>query len=287
MSGGSTVAALARELRSELVGRILPYWSERVVDRVGGGFFGFIGADGAPDPDAPRGAILNSRILWTFSAAHRALGDPSLCVLADRAADVLRSRFLDPTHGGVYWAVDRAGRAVDDRKLIYAQAFAVYGLAEHHRATGGEESLREATSLFRLIETHAHDATHGGYREAFSRDWVPLEDARLGDTDLNAPGARTRISSTRGQRDAAAAAAAALASRLRSLVELFLNRIVNRATGHLWPCFDEAWTPRPRSSLTATTSRRPGCSLTRRRCSAIRSCRPARGRWRCSWPIPC
>jgi mannobiose 2-epimerase len=246
MSGAATVGALAREMQAELVGRILPYWSERAVDRAGGGFFGYIGPDGAPDLDAPRGAILNSRILWTFSAAFRFLRDPSLRAPADRAADVLRSQFLDPAHGGVVWAVNRSGRAVDDRKHIYAQAFAVYGLAEHYRATGAEESLRGATSLFRLIEAHAHDDARGGYQEAFSRDWMPLEDARLGETDLNAPrSANTHLHLLEAYTTLLRAwPDPPLASRLRSVVELFLDRIVNRASGHLWPFFDAAWTPR-------------------------------------------
>lgn len=246
MSTHATLVALERETRAELTGRILPYWSERAVDPVHGGFFGYIGPDGAADPDAPRAANLNSRILWTFSAAGRVLGDSSLHHVADRAADVLRRRFLDAADGGVYWAVDRAGRPVDDRKHVYAQAFAVYGLAEHHRATGREESLREAVALFRLIEGRARDAACGGYREAFSRDWSPLEDARLGETDLNAPkSANTHLhlveayaTLLRTWRDPE------LADRLRALVELFVDRIVDRSSGHLRPFFDADWTPR-------------------------------------------
>jgi mannobiose 2-epimerase len=242
---GVTLRLLEREMRAELTERILPFWSERAVDRERGGFYGSVGPDGTPDAEAPRGAILNGRILWTFSAAFRALRDPALAALADRAAQVIRKRFLDRTHGGVYWMVDASGQPVDDRKHVYAQAFAVYGLAEHSRATGSLESLADAEVLFRLIETHARDDQHGGYREAFSRDWGPLEDVRLGETDLNAPrSANTHLHLLEAYTTLFRAwPAPVLGPRLRSLQELFVDRIVDRATGHLVPFFDESWTP--------------------------------------------
>jgi mannobiose 2-epimerase len=241
-----TLLGLDLEMHSELSGRILPYWAERAVDREAGGFFGYIGPDGKPDPAAPRASVLNSRILWTFSAAYRALQDPSLAVLARRAADVIGGQFADETHAGVYWTVDRSGQPVDDRKHIYAQAFAIYGLAEHFRATGWGASLLNAQALWLLVEACANDPEHGGYREAFTRDWQPLEDVRLGETDLNAPrSANTHLhlleaytNLYRAWRDPV------LRERLRLLVELFLDRIMDPASGHLRLFFDECWTPR-------------------------------------------
>lgn len=249
MSTAATVEALERETRDELTRRILPWWSEHAVDREGGGFFGCIGPDGRPDAAAPRGGILNARILWAFSAAYRALGDEPLRALADRAAGVIRERFLDPEHGGLHWSVDARGTPVDDRKHIYAQAFGVYALAEHHRATGSEKSLGAAIDLFRLIEEHGHDATHGGYLEAFDRRWRPLADRRLGATDLNAPKSENThlhlleacTTLLRAWRDPL------LETRLRELVGLFTDRIVDRGSGHVLLFFDRDWTPLSRT----------------------------------------
>lgn len=248
MNADETLESLEREMRAELTGGILPFWSHRALDRENGGFIGWIGPDGAPRPRAPKGAILNSRILWAFSAAYRVLGEDRLRALADRAAAFLEDRLLDPIDGGVYWAVDPGGRPVDDRKHVYAQAFAIYGLAEHHRATGAPESLEAAKGLFRSIEDHAHDAEFGGYREAFRRDWSPLDDARLGDTDLDAPKSENThlhvmeayATLRRVWTDPL------LAARLRSLVRLFVDRIVDRAAGHARPFFDRDWTVRSR-----------------------------------------
>lgn len=244
MSTDTRLHTLAHELRRELTQRILPYWSQHAIDEHRGGFYGSITRENVPRPGAPRSAVLNARILWTFAAAHRALGDPELRTTADRAAAYIDSRFVDPVHGGVYWSVDAGGEPADERKLIYAQAFAVYGLSEHYRATGCEGSLRGATGLFRLIEQHAHDDNHGGYREAFSRDWVLLDDSRLGEDDepshksmntqLHLLEAWTSL--YRVWPDLL------LADRLRELVEIFLERIVDAEAGHSRSFFDADWT---------------------------------------------
>lgn len=246
MRSVATVESLGREMRTELTCRILPYWRDRVVDHERGGFHGYIGPHGVPQPDAPRGAILNGRILWTFSAAYRALGDVALRTLADRAAAVIVGPFTDDVHGGVYWMVDPDGRPVDERKHIYAQAFAIYGLSEHHRATAEASSLRAARTLFERIEEHASDAEHGGYEEAFSRDWVVLDDVRLSVRDLNA---RKSHNTHLHLLEAYTALYRVwpdptLAARLRSLVEILLDRIVDPGTGHTRPFFDADWSVR-------------------------------------------
>ena len=164
MNDHPTLRLLRAELADELTRRILPYWMEHAVNARNGGFTGLITADDVQHADAPKGAILNARILWTFAAADRVLGDARYRETAERAADYVAAHFLDPVHGGVYWMVDAHGVTTDDRKHIYAQAFAIYALSEVHRATGDPHALRQATDLFHLVERHAHDARHGGYR---------------------------------------------------------------------------------------------------------------------------
>ena len=186
-SAKAVLAALRVELRDELTMRILPYWMRDAVDRARGGFVGRIDASGDPVPNAPKGGVLNARILWTFSAAHRALRAPEYAAMAERAVVYFTSHFFDPLFGGVFWMADADGRPLDERKYVYAQAFAIYALAEHHRASGAAASLRNAVSVFRLVDRHAHDPVNGGYHEAFTRDWRRLADVRLSAQDVNAP----------------------------------------------------------------------------------------------------
>jgi mannobiose 2-epimerase len=233
-------------MHAELVERIVPYWMETARDRAHGGTIGSIGEDGTSDAAAPKGSILHARVLWTFASTHRRLGGERLRRAADRCAAHFAATFVDPTFGGVFWMTDAAGRPVDTRKHVYAQAFAIYALAEHARATGDAHSLASAIALHRLVEARAHDDVHGGYVECFARDWTPLADVRLGDTDLDAPRSmNTHLHVLEAYTTLLAAwPDAALRELLRGLVELFLDRIVASAGDRTFAFLTETWEPR-------------------------------------------
>lgn len=237
---------LQAEVRDELVARILPFWMNDAADVRRGGLVGLVAEDGARDEDAPKGCILHARLLWTFSAAYRALGDDSHRAAAERAAVYFSAHFVDATFGGVFWMIDAEGRPLDERKYVYAQAFAIYALAEHFLATGDEPSLRTAIALHRLVEAHAHDAGRGGYEEAFTRDWTRLDDVRLSDVDANE---RRSMNTHLHLLEAyttlyQAWPDARLGARIGALLELFLERIISPGGGHVIGFLDESWQPR-------------------------------------------
>jgi mannobiose 2-epimerase len=89
-------------------------------------------------------------------------------------------------HGGFYWSVTAKGEMLDGKKQIYGQAFAIYGLAEYHKATGDESALDLAKSTFNLIEKYSFDTVNLGYIEAYDQAWQSLQNLRLSDKDLNA-----------------------------------------------------------------------------------------------------
>ena len=80
---------MQKELRS-----ILGYWMEFAVDKLNGGFIGRIDHFNKIYDDAPKGSVLNSRILWTFSSAYRLTKDPSYLEMAERAFQYIPSNFL-------------------------------------------------------------------------------------------------------------------------------------------------------------------------------------------------
>jgi len=178
---------LIEDLRKNLTENILPFWIDKMPDNINGGFLGRIDGDDNPDPTAPKGAILNGRLLWTFSAAYRVLRDPQYLAAATRAYEYLRDRFIDRGMGGVYWSLNPDGTPLDTKKQSYAIGFAIYGLSEYTRATGSDEALLLARELFSTLETRARDnaANGGGYIEAFTRDWQEISDMRLSDKDAN------------------------------------------------------------------------------------------------------
>ncbi len=246
---GRRLRALADAMARDLDGNILPFWAREAVDAEHGGFLGFLSEQGVPEPLAPKGGVLCARILWTYSAALSRSGLPAHRRMADRAFDELTGRFWDAEHGGTYWMLDGAGRPLSDRKQTYALAFSLYGLAEYHRATGSASALERAKALHHAIETHAFDPVHGGYGEARARDWGPLADVRLSEKDLNAPRSmNTHLHVMEGYASLLRAwDDPGLRERLRALVALHLDRILDPATGHLVLFFGEGWTPLSRT----------------------------------------
>ncbi|MFY9922861.1 MAG: AGE family epimerase/isomerase [Opitutaceae bacterium] len=234
-----------RRIEDDLRRNILPFWIERVVNREGRSFFGSITNDLVTDPNAERGALLTSRILWTYAAAFSHYQDPSYRAMADHAYVDLISHFRDSKHGGFWWSIAADGRVLRDRKQVYGQAFAIYALAEHHHATGRREPLNEAIATYRLIESHAR-ARHGGYLEAFGPAWEPIADMRLSEVDMNEPKSQnTHLHVMEAYtRLLALWPDPGLRAALAELVEIMLAHIVNPATGHLGLFFAEDWTPR-------------------------------------------
>lgn len=225
---------------------ILPFWAQRMVDDTHGGFYGRIDGHNQLHPDAPKGAVLNARILWTFSAAYRVIGKPQYLQLATRARDYIRTHFLDPEYGGTYWALNADGTPRDTKKQTYALGFMLYGFSEYYRATGDDNALQTAIRLFETIQAHTFDNIHIGYVEALTRDWQPIQDMRLSDLDEN--GSRTmnthlhilepytnlyRIWKN-----------PQLEHALRTLIHIFTDRLFNPATGHLDLFFDDCWNGR-------------------------------------------
>jgi mannobiose 2-epimerase len=165
---------------------ILPFW-QGIVDRENGGFYGEADFYGRINKDADKGCILNSRILWTFSAAYRIFADETYSTCAAHARDFLSSAFLDKEHGGLYWLVDNKGRPLNTRKQFYNIAFGIYALSGHYLAVKDQSSLELALSLFDMMEKYGLDTKDGGYIEARTREWNDIDDLRLSPKEINCP----------------------------------------------------------------------------------------------------
>lgn len=232
---------IKQALHQELL-RILRYWQQNTVDEAYGGFVGKIDCKNQVVPMATKGIILNTRILWSFAAAAQYLNTTEYDEVCHRAYQYLCRYFFDKEHGGVIWEVDFEGNPVNSRKQVYAQAFAIYSLAEYYSYCQAEEAKQQALAIFQLLEDKAKDPFKGGYLEAFDRDWSPLEDMRLSPKDLNAAKtmnthlhvveAYTRLLQVTGDEEVRAA--------LRQLTALYNQRFLARE-GYFHLFFDEDW----------------------------------------------
>ena len=181
------IQTMKQEMQDVLQDNILRFWLDKMQDQEHGGFYGRIDGSGVLHPEAEKGAILNARILWSFSAAYRVLGNQEYLDAATRAKDYIIDHFIDPEYGGVYWSLDYKGEPLDTKKQFYAIGFAIYGLTEYARATGDREALEYALDLYDCIEEHAFDREHNGYIEACTREWGEIADMRLSELDANYP----------------------------------------------------------------------------------------------------
>lgn len=235
-----------QDLQQELQ-YILAYWMMHAVDNEYGGFYGRIGECNKVQPKAPKGSVLNNRILWTFSAAYNHTYNNEYLKTADRAFQYIVSFFFDKEHDGVYWSVDYKGQPLDTKKQIYALAFALYGMSEYTRAKQSVLAQEIAVHLFHTIEKYSYDPLKGGYFEAFTRNWQPLTDTRLSSKDAN----EKKTMNThlhvleaytglyRNWPDAL------LKERIAGLIHNFLDHIIDASSKHLLLFFDENWNATP------------------------------------------
>ncbi|MEQ1797882.1 MAG: AGE family epimerase/isomerase [Lacibacter sp.] len=172
------------EMKEEL-NTILSYWMKYTIDKEQGGFYGSINNENIPDRTAPKGIVLNSRILWTFSAAYEFTKEQSHLNTAETALSYIIDHFIDHEYGGVFWSVNPAGKMMDGRKQIYGIAFCIYGMAAYYKASGNGIALHFAKDLYNCIEQYSFDEKKGGYIEAFDRKWKDADDLRLSDKDDN------------------------------------------------------------------------------------------------------
>lgn len=238
------VGNLKRRIEAHLFDHILPFWSGPALDREHGGWMGWLSNDLKPDRRQPKGLVLNTRILWTFAAAHRARQEGQYHELAERALEWVLERFWDRQHGGAYWRLDDTGKVQDDSKQVYGQSFYLYALAEYHLAFHSPTALARAGELFELLERHTHDPANSGYFEARRRDWSSAGvQAQVGGGELNA---RKSMNTNLHVLEALTSLYRVwreprLAARLREMIRVFRDKILDARTHHLHHYFDESW----------------------------------------------
>lgn len=254
LSNETLLHTLCRDVRECLTQNILPFWLNNMLDKRRGGWYGRMTGKGLIVEDAPRGAILYARLLWTMSAAYRVLSDRSYLDAATMTRDYIIERFMDKEYGGTFWSVTADGQPLDTKKQFYAQGFMLYGFSEYARATGDEEALQIAVHLFDIIERNAWDDDYGGYIEACSHDWQSIADMRLSAKDENYPKSQnthlhiiepyTNLLRLLQETDPESEYARKVSAAVKHMISLFTDHILNPNTHHLDLFFDMDWTRR-------------------------------------------
>ena len=241
-----TIQQFSDAIKNELERNLIRFWLEKSQDNENAGFIGLMTNDGRIDTKAPKGLILNTRILWSFSTLYRYNKDTRWRDLAKKAFDYIEKYFKDHEYGGTFWQLYYQGNPIDDTKKIYGQAFYIYAMTEYYLAFNDKAALESAKQMFDLIEKHSHDDIYGGYIEVCNRDWSIAKDARLSDKDmaekksmnnhLHLLEAYTNYFRVRRDEE--------LKQRLIEIFDMIEKHIVNPVTGHMNHFFDETWKPK-------------------------------------------
>ena len=233
---------LKNEFSDEL-NNIFNYWINNTTDGVYGGFVGRIDENNEVVANAPKGSVLNARILWSFSAAYNLTQNPDYLRYAERAYQYIIDHIIDKEFGGVYWSVDYEGKPLDTKKQVYANAFTIYGLSEYYLSSGNEDAKTLTIELYNLLVKNSFDTKNTGYLEAFTRDWQPLNDLRLSakdanekktmNTHLHVLEAYTTLYRIWQPEE--------LKLQIETLIHNFLDHFIDPKTHHCLLFFDEDW----------------------------------------------
>jgi mannobiose 2-epimerase len=163
-------------MREDLAEKILPYWHDTTLDWTNGGYT--LSDDVQEKRTATEKQIVTqSRLMWTFSHVHLkgyGTAERNYLKAAEHGYRFLIDKFLDKKNGGYFWTTDLSGKVLNDRKIVYGEAFALYGLVEYYRATNDKMALRHSTELYALLQQYAHDKKNCGWTEHLTRDWKPI-----------------------------------------------------------------------------------------------------------------
>ena len=157
--------------------------------------------------------------------------------------DYILAHFIDREYGGAYLSLKADGTPSNTRKQVYTNAFFIYALSEYSRATGDKQALAEARKIFDLFEKHAADKESSGYFEVFSREWERIRERMIGEssekdektmnTSLHVMEAFANLYRVSGDK--------VVGDRLRNMIEIFLDKIIDKKSSHLICFLDRNW----------------------------------------------
>jgi mannose-6-phosphate isomerase len=226
----TTLAALRDRLVRWLTASAYPLWAHNGIDPANGGFIETLGQNGIALPH-PRRARVHPRQIYAFAQAGTLGWQGDVRGILLRGMDYFTAYYRRPdnlfrTLAGV------DGAPLDERAVLYDQAFALLGYAAAAVALDARtEYEARALALRGAIDSHfraangafhSHESGEGPFE---SNPHMHLLEACLAWAEVGADPGWTQWA--------------------RSLVELAMRRFIRRDTGALGESFTEDWRPAP------------------------------------------
>jgi len=226
----NTIYTLRTRFVKWLIDAAYPLWSDRGTDPRNGGFVEVLSPEGVALAH-PRRARVHPRQVYAFAQA-RTLGWPGdVTGIVSRGMDYFTTYYQ--RQDGLFRSLaDADGAPLDERALLYDQAFALLGFAAAATALGAREEFeRRALALRQVVAARLgtddgsyYSEEHStGHRE--SNPHMHLLEAYLAWAEI-------------GQD-------AGWAAGVRSIVDLALSRFIRRDSGAFGESYLATWQPTP------------------------------------------
>ena len=201
--------------------------------RVRGGF-GWLDADGVPDPGQPLQLWITTRMTHVFALGHL-LGHPGCGELTDHGLGALRGAFEDREHGGWFAAVDDDGPAGTDKEA-YSHSFVL--LAAAGAAMAGREGAHALLErIVTVVEERFWSEEEGGCVESWDRAWQQLEGYRGANANMHMIEAFLAAGDATGDR--------VWAQRALSIADKLAHELARSHGWRILEHFDPDWRPLP------------------------------------------
>ena len=223
------IPALQERVRAWLRDEALPGWRLRGVDPETGAFVEARNLDGSPDLLASRRFRVQARQIFSFCYATELGLVEGVEDLVSRAAERMIADYWHDDAGWIFAAAPD-GSAVDQRREVYEQAFALLAFAWLHRVFRADRALDWIDRTLGFIERRCGDPRHGGFLEG-----VPPSLPRRQNPHMHLLEAMLELQEATGDE--------AYLGRAGAILELFRARFFDPARGTLGEFFAQDWTP--------------------------------------------
>lgn len=224
------LAALRVRLVTWLAQNAYPQWAQHGIDPGNGGFIETLAQNGAGLPH-PRRARVHPRQIYAFAQAPRFGWKGDVRRIVRRGTDYFVTHYLRPD--GLFRTLASVdGVPLDDRALLYDQAFALLGYSAAAAALDARDEFEERALRLRAAIESRFRAHNGAFRsneepEGFfeSNPHMHLLEACLAWAETGTdPG---------------------WAQWARQIVDLATQKFISRVTGSLGESFTADWRPAP------------------------------------------
>ena len=154
-----------KRFKDWFVDAALPLWVAQAYDHGRGGFYEALEFDGAPVKNTDRRVRVQSRQIYTFTAAGLCGWHDGAEALAAKGFDfLLTAACPDGGARGCVHILSESGKIIDDRRDLYDQAFLLLACASRWKAAKDERALTLAENVSAFLDRELA-SSHGGWNE--------------------------------------------------------------------------------------------------------------------------